>query len=483
MRWDVIVEGIPVEHVVDVRRRNSDEDILARSTVEVANTAENRSITSGDTVDIRERGETIFEGNVVKKPSKGDDGELLEFVVADRRAQLFYEDVHRPFYDMDTGAIIREAVNHRAQQLEAVTIHRGSSLSNWSSDAHVFELADFPRGDYQEYGSDLIFVGWREGASDDYVVRFDNVPSRAIPGSRQIMRFQTRLLVNNTGRQFTVEVELVDQSGANYIWTIDNPGTDFETHELRPEDARNSANIGSEASGTGVLEYRFDIKGDLSEPRAALIDHADTLPFSLHPRDSNVTVDGVQDTGRTISRRFDENIMEMLNTLTTEDGFMSYIDSEMDLHYEPAGQTFAPFDINDETTPVVGYDIDRDYDRITNRVTVQGARDIQVIVSDNASIQFYGLSSREDAIVDDTIQTQREARQRGEKELEDLAWHDSALSFEIADRAFEQVRVGELIPISWNDEDIDGEYIVSETQTDETGIVTIKATGSTEAVL
>lgn len=467
---------------MEVKPEGSDEEQLGRARIVVGNTPANRAISSGDEVEIFKDGESVFDGNVTKQPSRGNgQNDELEIVAGDRRVELQYHEAHRPFYDMDTGQIIKEAVAYKADTLNSVTILRGDEAgSEWDTNIPVFELADFSRKRYREKGSNIVFAGWREGASGNYRATFDGVPSSGIPGEGQIMRLRTRILANNTGDQIRGEVELVDNAGKNYVWSLPQLSTNFEEYELKAEDASTEADIGSEADGTGVLEYRFRIKGDLSESRAVLIDYAETLPFSLEDRDANITTDNVQDTGRRISRRYDASIMEMLNELAEEDGFVSRVDEEDDLHFEPFGQTSSDLEISHEAgTPVTDVSVDRDYDQIVNKLTVQGSGSVQVTVTDQASIQFYGLSEREDQLVDKEIQTNAEARRRGERRLDDKAWHDSALEFEIADSRFEQVLVGETIPVDWPDEDVEGTFTVSGKETNDRGFVTLSLTGNT----
>ena len=474
------MEGAPVDSLFDVKPQGKDEEQLGRARILVGNTPGNRAIASGDEVEIFKNGGRVFNGNVTKKPSRGDNNEELEVVAGDRRVELQYHEAHRPFYNMDSGELIREAIQYEAQPVNSVTILRGDeSGSNWDHNIPVFELANFSRKRYREHGSNLVFAGWREGASGTYRATFSGVPSRGIPGDAQIQRLRTRILANNRGDQIRGEVELVDNAGNNYVWDLPQLSTNFEEYELRAEDARTSAGIGTTASGTGVLEYRFRLKGDLSEARAVLIDHAETLPFVLESRDANITVDNVQDTGRKITRRYDASIMEILNELAEEEGFISWVDEEDDLHFEPFGQTTADKEISYTATPVTDVAINRDYDRIVNKLTVQGSGSVQVTVRDNASIQFYGLSAREDQLVDKEIQTNAEARRRGEAVLDDEAWHDTALEFEIADTTFDEVRVGETMFIDWPPEDVQGTYAVSGKETTDAGLVTLSFTGHT----
>jgi len=116
-------------------------------------------------------------------------------------------------------------------------------------------------------------------------------------------------------------------------------------------------------------------------------------------------------------------------------------------------------------------------------VTVQGSGNIQVTVSADSSIEFYGVSSRQEPITDKGIQTDAEAEQRGRGYLAKNAWDDTALTFTIADTTYSQVRVGEVVPVTWNPptgDTVIGEFVVNATEQDENGYPTLKMSGHYE---
>jgi len=452
--WTVTVDGADLEGVSAVEPIAGDEGRLGTCKVEVGNTAANRTVSSGDDAVVKRNGTTEFDGKVTKAPTSGNTKEQLTLTIADKRVVLRYIEVHRPFYQMDTGEILREAVEYESKVRSPTYIHRGDDLSDWSSDTPEFELLDSNEKRIHEYGSNVVFAGWPGGTSGEFSVTYNNVPPAAIPGDGLIIRFTTRMLVNNRGDQIACEIDLRDNTGNNYIWTPDRLDTNFREYTFSAEDATTRANIGTRNRTNGTLEYRFELKGKLPEPRAVGIDMAQTLPFVLRARSPDVSVNNVQDTGNVITRRFDENVMQMLATLGDEDGFESWVDESEDLHYEPAGGRTAGESIT-ASTPVTDYDFDRDYDRIVNKITVQGARDIQATAVDRASIDFYGISEREEQMVDREIQTQAEADNRAREYLEENAWHDTAIMFEVADIAFANVSIGEAMRVKWPPEGVD----------------------------
>lgn len=476
--WTVTVAGTDLDAVSAVEPTRGDSGRLGTCKVEAGNTAANRNVSSGDDATVKRNGVVEFDGKITKAPTAGGNKEQLEFTIADNRVVLRYIEVHRPFYQMDTGQIVRDAVTTETKVRSPVFIQKGSDLNGWDGDIPVVELLDSDDKRVHEYGSNVVFGGWPAGSSGEYSLTYSNVPTTAIPGDGQIIRLNTRMLVNNRGDQIECEVDLRDNAGNNYIWQPDRLDTNFREYEFAAEDAKTEATIGTAVGTNGTLEYRFRLKGGIPEPRAVAIDMAQTLPFAVSNRNTPVSVNNVETTGRTITRRFDENVMQMLQTLGEEDGFDSWVDGNDDLHYEPGGGRSASLSILD-STPITDYEFDRDYDRIVNKVTVQGANNIQVTAVDNASVNFYGISEREDQIVDRELQTRAEANTRATEYLEENAWHDTAIMFEVADIDYASVSVGEAMRVQWSPENFDKILTVSKKEVEDAGYVRLHFTGYT----
>jgi hypothetical protein len=295
--------------------------------------------------------------------------------------------------------------------------------------------------------------------------------------------------VNNRGNVFTGEVELRDHDGISYVWSLDVPGYGgFQTYDLAVEDARNVGSSAGELSGTGKLEYRFDAEGGLPEDRAVAIDMFRTVPFGLEPRGTGLSTSGVEDTGRTITRRFEgAAILEVINTIASEDGAVVYIDDNDNLVFESAGDTLVDPSLNlidDDNPPVVDVSVDRDFD-VRNRVTVQGKGDLQDTYEDPASIDFYGggdATPKQEPIVDKSLRTQNQLEARARGFLRDNAWDDTAITFTVGSAAWRDVQVGQGIEVKWDSEGIDrSTFIVSSVGVTPEGYVTIGLTGNTTA--
>lgn len=481
--WDVTVGGTSLDAIQAVDTTTESGGTLGTARVIAANTDANRSINYSRDARIEKNGSLEYEGPITKKPSIGTASGQIEFTVADKRYELSLIEAHRPFYQKDPGAIIRSAVNEQARIKSETTIHEGSDASPWTSTSPNAGLVGATEQRLQEMGSDVYAIGIPNGATGVYEATYTSVPSAAIPGDGQVVRLTTRLMANNQADVFAGELDLRDNAGNNYIWEFDRLDTNFREYEFSGQDAKTESQIdpGGKSTTDGTLTYRFKAKGAMPENRAIAIDYATALPYTVSGRSSSISTAAVEDVGATINRRHDESVLEVIEAYSTEYGYTSWIDQNDVLHFEPAGGENAPRSIDQSSTPVVDTEFDRDSDRIKNKVTVQGSGGVQVTAVDNSSVQFYGLSVREDQIVDDNIQTEAEARRRAEGFLEDNAWTDVAFSFTIADSAYSDVRVGQAITITWPPEGIStSTWTVSSVDVEQGGLVTIGVTGASD---
>lgn len=466
----VTIGGQSPDALIDVETSSQTGD-LGSATIVVGSTNFNiDTFGSGEKVVVSRPNDDDWNGYVTGKPRRTGDG-TLEIEAMDTRYELKNLDVHRVFYDMDAGAVVRSAVTEQANGLGRVNVHQGSDLTNWSGDTPYFELAGLETKQIHEKGSDLLFLGIPQGATGEHTATFSAVPSSAIPGDGQILRLVTRMLVNDPSNQITGEIELRDNAGNQYVWGVEYRGTSFKTYELEAEEAETDGEVGT----NGTLQYRFDLSGEITDNVGAVIDFADTFPFQTTARSaSDITVNNVEDTGRSITRRFDKTALELMQDLQTEEGYASWIDSADDLHFTEAGGAGPTgLDIVRGDTPVTAADFNTKYDTIDNKVTVQGAGDIQVTLRDPGSIAFYGVAPRDSALVDETLQTRAEAEDRGRGYLEANAWNDTVATFEVADTSYQALTKGDSTYVQWPPQNLDGDFVVNNKTVDKAGLVSL----------
>lgn len=462
----VTIGGEEPEAVIDIED-DSQTDDLGKATIEVGATEFNReTFSSGDPVVIERAGGDEWTGYLTGNPTDESEG-TIELKAMDSRYELKESNVSRPFFQVDSGEVVRQVITTVAKERGSVDVHRGSSLAGWESDLDVFELGNLASKRLHEKGDDVLFGGIREGGSGTYRIRFDDVPARAVPGRAQIYKLDTRLSINDNADQLSIEVELVTDEGLAMVWEVD-PGSDgFSVYELNLEDADPG-----EIEEPDTLEYRFTISGDLADNTGIAVDYATTYTFDRQERDTPLSPGGVRDTGRTISRRFDESALEVVQDLETEENYHSWIDADEVVYFEPSGSQQADLEILQGETAVTGAEFDRDYTGIVNDVKIQGDG-IQENVKDAESIRFYGVASRDEPIVDEEIKTSEEAIDRGHGYLAKNAWDEVAATFDIADTSYQSVEKGASMFVEWPSADFIGEFVVTKKDVDSSGRVTL----------
>jgi len=494
----VDVDGTTASRVVDVDYENTEGGDIGQANITVGNTASNRTLFApGALVEVyyedpSSPGSFVkdWTGEVIGNPSNQSKRNLtLEVEAETKIAQIEYGKVNRPFVEMDSGAIVREAVEKTVEPYTRPQyIHKGDDLANWSSNATYFELSAINSKGLNEYGSDVFFVGMKEDQSGTFRVTYDDVAFGEAPG-RRILKAETRLLVNNDGNVFEGEVELRDHDGISYVWELDLPGFGgFTTFELPTEDAVSIGSDVGDLDGSGELEYRFEVKGGLPEDRAIAIDMFRTVPFGLEDRNTGLSTSGVEDTGRTETRRFESaSILEVATTIASEDGAVVYVDDTDTLVFESAGDTRVDPSldlVDDDNPPVVDIQVDRDFD-VRNRVTIQGKGDLQETFEDASSIDFYGggnATPKQEPIVDKSLRTQDQLEARARGFLRDNAWEDSAIVFTVGSAKWRDVTVGNAIEVKWDSEDIARDtFVIDSVGSTPEGYVTIGLSGNTTA--
>lgn len=450
---DVIIDGTIPDQVVDVQTARRGESDLGAATVRMVATPANRSIEAGDDVRIQRPGST-WSGSVTAKRLEADST-LLAVDAIETRLSLKHQDLSQSqvFYDIPSSRAVELAATTQAQPLSKTPIHVGSDTADWSSTAPVFERYAGTRAGLYQWGTDLLFLGARQGYSQPVTATYEAVPQAAIADG--IRGLDTRLLVNDPGNVWSVEIELVTPGGTTYVWEPELSGSGFQALELAAEEATPNG----ELSGTGQLQYRFYPNATLANDTGIFIDNAHTLPFRRRSRPTTLDTAGVQATQRQIIRRPARSAAQFIQDLAIEDQYTWYVDQSDTLFYVPASQG-TRLSITAGSTPVTGVDADRDYEGVRNVVSVQGAGDIEVTVRDVASIQYYGSVPRSEPIVDKTLQSEQAARARGEGYLNDRAWNDAQVTFTIADEAYDELTAASKVPVDWPTPQLSGSFEV-----------------------
>jgi len=465
----VTIAGLEPDQLLDVTATGTRGTTTGQAAITVVDTAFNRDFAPEDTIEINFDAGVSWTGEVTKKQSRSSgrltisgQGDLLDF----KHGQAF-----RVFYETESSEAVRQLVTEETEQLPETLIHTGDDPSNWESAAPVAEPYAGGRAGLYDFGTDMLFLGAREGRGAEIRTTYTSVSTEAIEDG--FFEFNTRLITTDLASIWDLTIELRTPSGTSYRWEPDiKQGA--ATYELPAEDAT------AEDSGLndGELRYRLTPSGTTAGPVGLFIDHASTIPFRTSPRSTAPTIDTIASSGRDITRRVDGAIGRAVEEFATEDN-AGWTLNQSGFSYLPGEdlQTDSTLSIDRNSTPLVNVDAPRDFESVRNVVVVTGAQGIEVQRSNQASIDFYGRT-RPESLSDPAIQTVDEAEERGDGFLEEEAWNDALVSYEIADLSYAQLNAAETVPVTDPDEGLDGEYEIDEIEVSTSGTVTVTVVAS-----
>lgn len=468
MVQSITIAGQTPEQVLDVRTYSRGGDELGAGEIVVADTQTNRNIVEPGN-DVAIQWSDYSWGGYVTAEESGEQPETLRIKAIGARLPLKHSQLHTVFYNRPSSAAVTQAVTERSKPLGEVSVHVASDMSQWTSNAPVAERYAGTRAGIYDAGTDLLVLGVRGGHTGTITATYEGVTSDMVVDG--IYELTTRLLVNDRGGLWDTEIELTTPDGTTYVWEPDIGSSTFETLTLPAEEATPDGQV----DATGTLQYRFTPAARVPSNTAIMIDYARTKPFERKDRASPLGTGSIRDTDRTITRRVDGPAAVFIDEQATEDGFSWWVDESDTLHYQPGDEepSNPGLEIVAGTTQVTDVDATKDYEDIVNVVTVQGAGNISVTERDQASVDYYGPVPRAEAIVDESIHSETEARSRAQGHLEKNAWDDARVGFAVADTAFAALEYGDEITVQWPPQGLDGTYKVAETETTSIGVVTV----------
>lgn len=472
MAIDVKIAGLSPDQVLDVSATDRSGAELGTATIQCVDTASNRNFQPGDDIDIDFGPGVTWEGSVTGQPSASNGrltftghGDLLTF----KHGRLY-----RVFYNIESSEAVRDMVTEQTEQLPEFLIHTGDSPGDWSSEAPVAEPYQGDRAGLYDFGTDMLFLGCREGFAGELRTTYSNVTSDAIEDG--FFELKSRMITRDLAGIWSIIIELKTPGGTSYRWEPElRQGP--HTYTLAVEDAVPK----DSGLSSGELRYRFISSGVVAEPFGVFLDHAATIPFRTSSRPNALSIDRIDPSGRTITRRFDSSVGRAVEELAVEDD-AAFADKSNGFQYIPGGeiQSTAGLTIDrNGSTPITNVDVDRDFESIRNEVVVQGADGVEVVVREQGSIDFYGPLPRPEPITDPELQTEDEARERGNGFLEDRAYNDADVTYSIADLSYAQLNGEEYVEVKDSDEGLDGEYKIGNIEVTSDGIVNVTVTAST----
>jgi hypothetical protein len=449
MAYTIDIGGYTPEALLDVQTQppGADQE-LGKAMISMGVTSSNlSSIESGDKVTVTDDSETTFTGFVVGTPSIDSEG-TLEVRALDDRVALRHKTLDRVFYNLDSAEAVKQAVTKEAVQLDSRVALTGDSIGDWSG--NVDNLAAYTDGTRDsinsqalwEYGTDMIYIGLESGASGSYHVDSDSLLKGA-SGGGQLRKVELRHAIDTGDGEADITFE-IRVNGLNYVWDLsDTDG--LETITLQAADADPSGQLNTD----GTVRLDIDVSDTLDEPLGIMIDGLVPFPFYTIDDDIDISIGSAPSTSRTITRDKSAPALEFINELAVEDDRSLLVDSAQTVDYiSDAGSDRPSFDIIQGETPVVDADFDRDSEQIINKVQVNGDG-VQAVVTDPASIAFYGVAPRSEPINDESIKARETAVRRGKGVLRGNAWDDEVISFEVADSEYRKLDPGDTMQVDW----------------------------------
>lgn len=465
----VSISGIQPESVLDVSTGSNSGDQLDEASIVVRDTATNRQFRPGDDVEIDFGTGLKWTGSVSGRPAVSNG--RLTYKALGKLLPLKHEQAFRVFYQEDSATVVEKLATEQTEQLPKVLVHTGDDPSQWRSRAPVAEPYKGGRAGLYDFGSDMLFLGARAGRHAEIQTTFENVQSGAIADG--FFELKTRLITSDISGLWSLVVELRTSSGESYRWTPTLRSGEH-TYELAAEDATPT----DSGLNDGELRYRFVPSGTTAEPFGVFLDHAATIPFRTEQRPNAPTVDA-ENSRRTITRRVDGSVGRTIADIATEDSATWYLDDGT-LVYRPGGSAeSASLSIRQGEDPITNVDTDADYESIRNEVVVQGQDNIEVVVRDQASIDFYGPTPRPEPIVDPSLTSEADAERRGEGFLEDRAWNDAEITFTLADLSYVQLTTDTDVTVNYPPRGLDGTYTVADVDAKSNGEVDVTIVAST----
>lgn len=454
---------------VDFAQNFNNESTLA--TIIILDNTEESKIGYDEKVEIVNSNNDIEFTGLIKNIDKSSEN--IELTAQEQYAELIEMEANgRIAYNEDSGDFIKKLITEDVSSEGRKLIQDGDTLTDVSSTAPVFELANFRDLRPEIYGTDLIFLGFPKEETDqgEYTITYDNIT----PHGDEFTRLETRILANNSG-VFNLYAQYIDDSGTNYIWELGNIDG-VNNIELQFEEASQELVSGAldpdNTANYNKLRLIIEVNGKMIESRAIAIDGIIGKAISIENRDHNFNSIDITSTNRNITRRFTSSVSEAIYNILSEEPRTLIIDENNNVTLKTKGETDAPLEIIEGETPVINWDVNKNTDKIRNRIIVEGDNDILVEKKSLSSIQTFGFTKTK-KIRDLSIQNESDARDRAEQELADLSFEDAKIIIEMPDTTeLNNSETGDKIYINYKD--INNTFIINEIEKTSDGWTKIK---------
>lgn len=449
--------------VADVSFARNFRNEATEATVELFSREEAQSLNLNETIEIRNReGDRVFIGNVKTTPT-GDTQRTYTIKAKQRYVEAFeFHSNNRVFYQEDSGTVMRKLITEDIESRGKELALTCDSLDMIESDAPVVELGEFSTIRPEDYGDDIIFIGYPKNIADDnkYHATFPDIEFKG----DELQRLEMRLILNNISGVMDITVQYVDDDNTNYVWELGDSVDGVKELELRVDEARDidiDKGLDPE-SNPNTLRIVTEIQGEPVESRAIGIDSIKTASVDVVSRPHGFNSVNIPDTGRPITRRFTESVSEAIYAILEEEKGKLIVDEEDNVQYREAGERDAELEIIKGETPVVSLDVDTDVTRIRNHIVVQGEEDLVVSKESDASRRFFDQTKTYKRR-DESIKRETDAIDKANELLNELAFRDTEITVVMPNTGvFEKARTGDNVRVEWDN--IQNEFILDEIQ-------------------
>lgn len=413
---------------------------------EVDNLSLNEEIT------IKENNTPVFKGDISKIPTEDRKGTKTIRVYGDYAKLFDFQSNGRVFFKEDSGNVMSDLINQNIEIQNRNVLFDGSSLTPVSTSGFDYvELGDFRQIHPEEFGDDSVVCGLQKDNAGSYHLTIDNVGIK----NDELLKLGTRFYINNLSGEFDLEIEY-RENDKNFIWYL--PDADgIVDIDLNPAQASSTPQLvdQTQLSTNGTIQFRLQ-STKLIGRRALGIDGITAISANVVNRNVPFNTIDIPTTGREITRKFNENVSEVLFELSREEQGNIITTPDGTVKLKQAFSNQSDLEITD-STDVFDFYRDADLNAIVNRVVVEGDG-FTIARKEPNSIQFYDTTNTE-SIRDPSIKNKSDAEDKATEFLRENAFVDTQL--EVILPLFDywkDVEIGDQIRV--NRDGIKGDFLV-----------------------
>jgi hypothetical protein len=413
---------------------------------EVDNLSLNEEIT------IKENGTPVFKGDITKIPTEDRKGTKTIRIYGDFAKLFDFQSNGRVFFEEDSGTVIDNLIQEDIEIKNRNVLFDGSSLTNVSTTNFDYvELGDFRQIHPSDFGGDVVVCGLQQGKAGDYSVTISNVEI----SNDELLKLGVRFVLNNISNEFDLEIEY-RENGKNYNWFLPDADRVIDI-DLNPAQASPEPKIvdQNQLSTNGKIQFRLQ-STKLIGRRAIGIDGITAISANIVNRNVPFSTVDIPQTGRTITRKFQENVSEVLFELSREEQGNIITTPDGTVKLKEAYSNQSGLEITD-STDVFDFYRDADLNAVVNRVVVEGDG-FTIARKEPNSIQFYDTTNTE-SIRDPSIKNKSDAEDKAEEFLRENAFVDTQLEVILPPIEYwKQAEIGDQIRV--NRDGIKGDFLI-----------------------